>query len=221
METTESLLEALIGRRPVLAPLRDEIRTAFELLRGCYRSGGKVLICGNGGSAADSDHIAGELLKGFRLKRPLPAKLRAKLVAREPELGAIQAERLQGGLPAIALSAHAALLTAFANDVDPDLVFAQQVNAFARAGDVLIAISTSGNSRSVVHAAVTAGALTVKVIGLTGREGGRLAALCDVAIRAPEIETSLVQELHLPIYHTLCAMIELEFYGSADRPQAG
>ena len=221
METTDSLLEALIHRRPMLAPLRGEMRSAFELLRGCYRGGGKVLICGNGGSAADSDHIAGELLKGFRLKRPLPMDLRAKLIAREPELGALQAERLQGALPAIALSAHTAFLTAFANDVDPDLVFAQQVNAFGRADDVLIAISTSGNSRSVVHAAVTAGALGLPVIGLTGREGGRLALLCDVAIRAPESETLLVQELHLPIYHTLCAMIELEFFGGAKDPKAG
>ncbi len=213
METTESLFEALFARRAELAPLRGEIRAAFELLRTCYRDGGKVLICGNGGSAADSDHIAGELLKGFRLKRPLPANLRAKLVAREPTLGAVQAERLQGGLPAIALSAHAALLTAFANDVDPELVFAQQVNAFGRSGDLLIAITTSGNSRSVLHAAVTAGALGLSVIGLTGRDGGRLPPLCDVVIRVPESETSLVQELHLPIYHTLCAMVELELFG--------
>lgn len=212
-ETTTSLFEGLFVRRPMLADLREEVWSAFELLKGCFTGGGKLLVCGNGGSAADSDHIAGELLKGFRLKRPLAEARRSMLVARDPQLGALQADRLQEGLPAIALTAHSALITAFSNDVDPDLVFSQQIVAFGRAGDVLIAISTSGNSRSVVHAAVTAGALGLPVIGLTGKGGGRLAPLCDIALRAPETETSLIQELHLPIYHTLCAMVEQELFG--------
>ncbi len=212
METSDAIFEELFRRRASLEECRADIRSAYLLLRDCFAEGGKVLLCGNGGSAADCDHIVGELMKGFRLKRRLGADLRSKLQAEEDGVGLALAERLQGALPAIALSAHAALLSAFANDVDPSLVFAQQVVGYGRKGDLLIGISTSGNAVNVLAAVATAKALGLATLALTGRSGGRLSGACDVAIRAPESDTSLVQELHLPIYHTLCAMVEADFF---------
>ena len=205
-------LDELISRYPVLAPMKADIRTAYETLKECYERGGKLLIAGNGGSAADSDHIVGELMKGFVKRRPVSAELAEALKQADPERGAELAKKLQGGLPAIALTNHAALSSAFANDVDGMLSYAQQVNGYGKAGDVFLGISTSGNAENVMYAAVTAKAKGMKVIGLTGKTGGKLAKIADVAIIVPEQETYKIQELHLPIYHALCLMLEDRFY---------
>lgn len=206
------MIEELIGRYPVLEPVRGEIEKAFELLETCFANGGKLLIAGNGGSAADAEHIVGELMKGFVKRRPVPEEFGTALRAVDENRGAKLAEKLQGGLPAIALTGHEALSTAFANDVDGMLSFAQQVNGYGRPGDVFLGISTSGNSENVLYAAVTAKAKGMKVIGLLGRDGGKLAKISDAAIVVPERETYKIQELHLPIYHALCLMLEDRFY---------
>jgi D-sedoheptulose 7-phosphate isomerase len=198
-------LKELIKRLPELAPCTASIVEAFAAMRACFRAGGKVLLCGNGGSAADADHWSAELLKGFRRERPLTAKARKGLpreVARD----------LQGALPAIPLSSFPAFASAFANDVSPELTLAQLVSALGRQGDVLVALSTSGNSRNVCLAAQTARARGMSTIALTGRGGGRLAKLADIAIRVPARDTHLVQELHLPVYHTLSLMLEDAFF---------
>ncbi|HEX2975513.1 MAG TPA: SIS domain-containing protein [Bacteroidales bacterium] len=170
-----------------------------------------MLVCGNGGSSSDSQHIAGELMKGFEHKRPLDIKMREKLIKLSGR-GAHLAEKLQQGLPVISLSAHDSLITAVANDTDPDLIFAQQVVAYGKPEDVLLAISTSGNSANVIDAVLMAKALDMKVIGMTGKSGGNIAALCDIVIRVPESRTSFVQELHFPVYHAICMMIENHFF---------
>lgn len=200
-------LAALLARRPELAPIEADLRAAHDLLLGCYRGGGTLLLCGNGGSAADSDHWAGELLKGFESRRPLPAGERAGL---DERLGGL----LQRGLPAIPLTGFPALRTAVANDMDPQLEFAQLVQAFGRPGWVLVAISTSGNAGNVCAAAQVARARGMRVLGLTGAGGGRLAGLCDCCLRVPSTRTCEVQELHLPIYHTLCLMLEDALFGA-------
>lgn len=208
------VLEKLLKGRPALNPCAADIEAAFHLISESFKSGGKLLLCGNGGSAADCEHIAGELMKGFLLKRPLPEARRRAFHALG-EQGAFLGEKLQGALPCIPLTGCAALSTAFANDVDPLLVFAQQVYGYGRPGDVLMALSTSGNADNVRAAVYTAKALGLKTIGLTGEDGGALYKLCDVTIRVPESETYLVQELHLPVYHGLCAMLEDAFFGAA------
>lgn len=195
----EMYYNRLIKKHPQLINL--PIEDAFTMLKQVYSRGGKTLICGNGGSAADAEHIVGELMKGFLLPRK----------ANNPALAHI--EGLQGALPAIALTGHTALSTAFANDVNPNLVFAQQVYGYGRPGDALICISTSGNAENVIMAAKTAKALGVNVIGMTGATGGKLAEYCDVLLNVPETKTADVQELHLPLYHCLCAMLEEEFFG--------
>jgi len=195
----------LIDRFPALAGCAEDIERAFVLLRDCYGGGGKVLVCGNGGSAADAEHWAGELLKGFVKKRPLPPEERGKL---SPKL----AEKLQGALPTIPLTGFLSLRTAFANDVDPDLVFAQLVWGLGRPGDALVALSTSGGSVNVCAAVEAASARQMATVALTGQDGGRLGELADVCIRAPERETHLVQEYHVPIYHCLSLMLEDEFF---------
>ncbi len=206
------MLDELMRRYPVLEPVKDSIQAAYKILETCYEDGGKLLIAGNGGSAADSEHIVGELMKGFVKRRPLSEKMKRALVAADPERGAWLAERLQGGLPAIALSGHAALSSAFANDVDGTLSYAQQVNGYGEAKDVFLGISTSGNAENVMYAAVTARARGMKILGLTGKDGGKLAKIADAAIIVPERETYKIQELHLPIYHALCLMLENRFY---------
>jgi D-sedoheptulose 7-phosphate isomerase len=198
-------IEKLMQRRPELATCRRDVEQTFEVMRDCFRSGGKLLLCGNGGSAADAEHWAGELLKGFSRKRPLSHAEQETLSA---ELGL----KLQGALPVIPLTGFVALSTAFANDVDPDLIFAQLVWALGRPGDVLIGISTSGNARNVAAAMETAKARGMSRIGLSGRTGGRLDPLCEVCIKAPADETYLIQEFHLPIYHCLSLMLEDEFF---------
>lgn len=206
------MLNELVMRYPVLGIVRDDVNKAYSLLEACYENGGKLLIAGNGGSAADAEHIVGELMKGFVKRRPLPKELKRALIDTDPLRGSELSEKLQQGLPAIALTNHAALSSAFANDVDGMLSYAQQVNGYGKEGDVFLGISTSGNSENVMYAAVTAKAKGMKVIGLTGRDGGKLAKLADVAIVVPEQETYKIQELHLPIYHALCLMLEDHFY---------
>lgn len=171
------------------------------------------MIAGNGGSAADSEHIAGELMKRFKIPRPVTSEFADKLKAIDPIRGENLAQNLERGLMAIPLVAHEALSTAYINDVDGLGVFAQQLFGFGRPGDVFLGISTSGNSKNVISATVVARALGIKVIGLTGTKGGELAKVADVAIKVPETETYMIQELHLPVYHTLCLMLEDKFFG--------
>lgn len=185
---------------------------AYDLLSKSFREGGKLLVCGNGGSASDSEHIVGELMKGFKSKRILSKEVRQQFVDCFGEDGNFLADNLQGALPAISLTSHHSLATAYANDVNPDMVFAQQVYGYGKAGDILIGLSTSGNSDNVVHAVKTAQVLGMKTIGLTGRSGGKMKDLCEVTLSVPEDETADVQERHLPIYHALCTMLEIAFF---------
>ena len=208
----KALLTELISRYPRLTDTSDQIAGAADCLIKCYQNGNKVLICGNGGSSSDSDHIAGELLKGFEKRRLLSPSIRTSLLSVTAERGAYLAEKLQASLPAISLSAHTGLITAIANDTDADLIYAQQVVGFGSSGDVLIGISTSGNARNVLDAAITARAKGMIVIGMTGETGGKLKSFCDILINVPERRTLFVQELHLPVYHTLCLMIENHFF---------
>lgn len=205
-------LDLLIKRYPVLVSARSEIQNAYEILEHSYSSGGKLLVAGNGGSAADSEHIVGELMKGFKKPRKLDDLQRDKLTQINETLGLVLADNLQGALPAIALDGQPALTTAFMNDCEPLLCFAQQVNGFGNMNDVFLGISTSGNSKNVLYAAVTAKAKGMKVIGLTGANDSKLSELADVCIRVPETETYMVQELHLPVYHCLCLMLEKRFF---------
>ena len=198
----------LVTAYPALAPQRDAIAEAVRVLVSCFRAGGKLLVCGNGGSAADAEHIVGELGKGFRKRRPLPEDVRSRIQAQLPDGGRELAAALQGGLPAINLAAQTSLYTAFANDVEPDYAYAQQVVAYGRPSDVLLGISTSGNARNVAAAVGVARALGLVTVGLTGQGGGRLARIAHHLIAVPETETYKVQELHLPVYHALCAEVE-------------
>lgn len=206
------MLNDLIRRYPVLGSIQEDIENAYKTMVECYENGGKLLIVGNGGSAADSEHIVGELMKGFVKRRPVDDAMRAALSEVDKERGEALAEKLQGGLPAIALTAHTALSTAFANDMDPVMCYAQQVNGYGKPGDVFLGISTSGNAENVMYAAVTAKAKGLKVVALTGKDGGKLAKISDVAMIMPEQETYKIQELHLPVYHVLCLMLEEHFY---------
>ena len=208
-----SHLDILIDRYPELGKCRESITEAYLLLEECYSKGGKLMIAGNGGSAADSEHIAGELMKRFKMPRPVCPEFAEKLKDVDPEIGGALAVRLERALPAIPLVAHEALTTAYINDVDGYSVFAQQLFGYGKEGDVFLGISTSGNSRNVMNAAVTARAMNIKVIGLTGSKGGSLAGISDVVIRVPEDETYMIQELHLPVYHCLCMMLEQRFFG--------
>ena len=207
-------IELLVERYPSLESAKDSIIEAYSLMEESYGRGGKLLICGNGGSAADAEHIAGELMKGFKLPRKVDKAFADKLTAADPGLGAVLAENLQGALPAIALDGHPALTTAYMNDCEPLLCFAQQVNGFGRDGDVLLGISTSGNSQNVLYAAAAARAKGMKVIGLTGERDSRLSAFADVCVKAPSQETYMIQELHLPVYHCWCLMLEDRFFGA-------
>ena len=205
-------IELLIQRYPVLECCKDDISAAFEILCDSYNNKGKLLVCGNGGSAADAEHIVGELMKGFRNSRKCDFITATKFKEIDEEMGAVLAENLQGALAAIALDGHIALSTAYMNDCSPLLCFAQQVNGFGISGDVLLGISTSGNSKNVIYAAVAAKAKGMKVIGLTGKNESKLSMLADVCIRVSETETYMVQELHLPVYHSLCLMLEDYFF---------
>lgn len=206
----KNILDELIEDYPALASCRADIEKAYFILEECYKNGGKLLACGNGGSASDSTHIVGELMKGFKLKRPLSDE--AKKAFSELPGGEYIASGLQGALPAISLTTENALMTAFLNDCDPDLVFAQQVYGLMKKGDVLIALSTSGNSKNVVHAAVTAKALCGKSVAITGERESKLSELCDCTIKLPSRDTAKIQEYTLPVYHALCAMLEAAFF---------
>lgn len=206
-------LDLLAERYPSLEAVRAEIAAAYSIMADCYKNGGKLLIAGNGGSAADAEHIVGELMKGFVLERNVDKAFSERLLSVDPELGGVLAKKLQGALPAIALDGHMSLSTAYMNDCEPLLCFAQQVNGYGVAGDVFLGISTSGNSKNVVYAAAVARAKGMKIIGLTGKKESRLSAFADVCIKAPQSETYMVQELHLPIYHCLCLMLEDNFFG--------
>lgn len=207
-------IDLLIERYPALKSCADDIEKAYRVLEECYEHDGKLLIAGNGGSAADSEHIAGELMKRFKTPRPVPTEFAEKLKTVDPVRGQSLAKNLERGLMAIPLVAHEALSTAYINDVDGLGVFAQQMYGFGRPGDVFLGISTSGNSKNVMSATVVARALELKVIGLTGADGGELAKVADVSIRVPEKETYMIQELHLPVYHCLCLMLEERFFGN-------
>ena len=209
----EKQLEILVNRYPELSGVKKEISEAYQILENCYAHGGKLLVAGNGGSAADAEHIVGELMKGFKLPRKPDTGFAEKLVAENQELGSILAENLQGALPAIALDGHPALSTAYMNDCEPLLCFAQQVNGYGKTGDVFLGISTSGNSKNVLYAATTAHAKGMKVIGLTGAQSSKLEQMSDVCIKVPQTETYMIQELHLPVYHCLCLMLEERFFG--------
>lgn len=206
-------IEILCERYTALESVKKEIAEAYFLLVESYRNGGKLLVAGNGGSAADAEHIVGELMKGFKLPRKPAVDFAEKLVKENEELGTVLAENLQGALPAIALVGHPALSTAYMNDCEPLLCFAQQVNGYGKVGDVFLGISTSGNSKNVLYAATTAHAKGMKVIGLTGAKSSKLEQMSDVCIKVPQIETYMIQEMHLPVYHCLCLMLEEEFFG--------
>ena len=205
-------IDLLVERYPSLESAKNDIVAAYFLLEESYKNGGKLLVAGNGGSAADAEHIVGELMKGFKLPRKPEADFAEKLVEENQELGSVLAENLQGALPAIALDGHPALSTAYMNDCEPLLCFAQQVNGYGKSGDVFLGISTSGNSKNVLYAATTAHAKGMKVIGLTGAKDSKLKDMSDVCIKAPQTETYMIQELHLPIYHCLCLMLEDNFF---------
>ena len=206
------MINELICRYPALKACEKEINDAKNILIKCFENKKKLLLCGNGGSEADCDHIVGELMKGFLCKRPIDEDKKAKMKQNCPALEDETIEKLQGALAAISLPSFSALNTAFCNDVDADLVYAQSLYGLAREGDVLLAISTSGNSKNVVQCAKVAKSLGITVISLTGCDGGVLRQLSDVCIAAPEKETYKVQELHLPIYHALCADVEKYFF---------
>lgn len=205
-------IDLLVERYPSLESAKNDIVAAYLLLEEAYENGGKLLVAGNGGSAADAEHIVGELMKGFKLSRKPETDFAERLVAENQELGSVLAENLQGALPAIALDGHPALSTAYMNDCEPLLCFAQQVNGYGKSGDVFLGISTSGNSKNVLYAATTAHAKGMKVIGLTGAKDSKLKDMSDVCIKAPQTETYMIQELHLPIYHCLCLMLENRFF---------
>lgn len=207
-------IDLLIERYPVLDVCKQDIIDAYLIMEECYENGGKLLVAGNGGSAADSEHIAGELMKRFKIQRPVSKEYAEKLIEIDPERGPSLAKNLEQSLMAIPLVAHEALTTAYINDVDGLGVFAQQLMGFGKEGDVFLGISTSGNSKNVMNATVVARASGLKVIGLTGTTGGQLADVSDVAIKVPETETYMIQELHLPVYHCLCLMLEDRFFGN-------
>lgn len=205
--SADEIFEELFERYPDLTVCRDDIKKAYGLMTACYENGGKIMICGNGGSAADSEHIAGELLKGFNLKRELSDSDKAEFEDKSI------ADNLQYGLPAISLVSQTGLMTAFMNDADAENVFAQQVYAYAsNKNDILMALSTSGNSKNIINAVITARARGIKTVSITGRTGGKLGSLCSVSIKTPSDRTFVIQEYTLPVYHALCAMTEAYFF---------
>lgn len=211
-KNTYAMIDELTARYPELGALKEELIKAVEMSVECYKNGGKILVCGNGGSASDALHIVGELMKSFTLPRRLPESMRSEL-ARVSDNADYVFENLEGALPAISLVCETALQTAYSNDAASDLAFAQQVYGYGREGDVLIGISTSGNSANVVYACDVARALKMKVIALTGETGGKLRDKCDALLNVPERETFKVQERHLPVYHAYCLALENEFFG--------
>lgn len=212
-ERSQRHIDLLIKRYPILKNIEQSIVDAYLIMEKCYENGGKLLIAGNGGSAADSEHMAGELMKRFKIPRPVDKEFAAKLISIDSERGKLLANNLECSLMAIPLVVHEALTTAYINDVDGLGIFAQQLFGFGRKGDVFLGISTSGNSKNILLATVVAKALDIKVIGLTGENGGELAKVADTTVKVPEQETYMIQELHVPIYHCWCLMLEDKFFG--------
>ncbi len=210
-QKVEKILNDLFRNYPVLSTCKNDVKSMYEILKTTYKKGGKILVCGNGGSAADCEHIVGELMKGFKLPRSLVNGDIAPFLQYDEGMGI--AKGLQKCLPAISLVSHTGLMTAFLNDCDPDLVFAQQVYGYMNECDTLIALSTSGNSKNVVNAVITAKAKSGRAVAITGETGGKLFSLCDATIKMPSSDTARIQEYTLPVYHTLCAMLEEEFFG--------
>jgi len=210
------IIDELINRYERLAPLKFRIAGAADALIHSYERGCKLLICGNGGSSADSGHFVGEMMKSFTIKRPLDKSFKERLRNISAERGHLLAEKLQQGLPAISLSAHNDLLTAIINDIDGNLIFAQQVTGYGNPGDVLLGISSSGNSQDVIDAMITARAKGILTIGMTGESGGKMKEFCDILLDVPEKKTHLVQELQLPVYHTICMIVENHFFGNKE-----
>lgn len=211
----DNYLKEMIIRYPELQACTGSVMRAYEILEQVYASGRKVLVAGNGGSCADADHIVGELMKGFCSRRRIPAAFVEKMIKIHPEAGEYLGDKLQGALPTMALHTQAALSTAYLNDVDGRCILAQTLFGYGIAGDCFLAISTSGNSQNIIYAAVVAKAKGMEVIALTGRDGGKLKEIADVSIVVPEEETYKIQELHLPIYHCLCLMLEEFFFGKS------
>ena len=211
-ERTQKFIDEFFGRHADLLPLQETVLQACNMLISAFQNGNKLLLCGNGGSCADCDHIAGEFLKGFLLKRPVNEELKNKMAEQYGETGKDIADKLQQGLPTISLNTHSAAISAFENDVDPELIYAQQVLAYGKPGDVLIGISTSGNAKNVASAVMTANALGLHTIGLTGKDGGKLAQFAEIPLIMPQCETYRIQEDHLAVYHLLCAVVESELF---------
>lgn len=210
-ETTKNILTELLTRYPALQGNEQEIVAVYEILENCFAMGKRLYLCGNGGSAADCEHIAGELLKSFKKCRPLSSDL-VEGLKKQGDRGQVLIESLEGGLPAVSLCGHTAFSTAFQNDRNPMYVFAQQVGVWGQSGDVLLTLSTSGNSKNCIYAATVAKAKNMQVVAMLGGNGGMLKELADASVTVPEKETFKVQELHFPVYHCLCAMLEEEFF---------
>ena len=210
----EKLIDRLRERYPALSGIRNSVSEAAEMIIDCYTRGGKLMICGNGGSSAEADHFTGELMKSFELRRPLDDSFKKRLQDISPKRGRYLAENLEHGLPAISLSSNSSVILAVGNDIDLSLVFAQQVIGYGNENDILIGISTSGNSRNITDACITAKALNLDVIGITGKTGGKMKQYCDVIVKIPETGTALVQEVQLPVIHTICRIVEYHFYSS-------
>lgn len=206
------IIDHLITRYPVLENLKARISEAALAVIACFENKHKLLICGNGGSCSDSEHIAGELVKSFELNRQLDNTLKEKIIKTSESRGSLLAEKLQAGFPAISLNSNTALISAISNDIGAEAVYAQQVIALGNPGDILMAISTSGNSPNIIDAAITAKASGMIIIALTGRSGGKLKQYCDILVNVPEEGCAMVQELHRPVYHTICRLIEDHFF---------
>jgi D-sedoheptulose 7-phosphate isomerase len=207
------ILDELLNRYNNLKHVEASVLMTVEAIIKTFGNGGKVLVCGNGGSCSDADHIVVELMKSFEYHRPPDKSLQKKLIELSPERGKLLSEKLQQGLPAISLTAHNALITAITNDIGGELIFAQQVIALGNQGDLLIGLSTSGNAQNVIDALVVAKAKGLTTIGFTGESGGKMKDWCDILINVPETRTAFVQELHLPVYHAICMMVETEIFG--------
>ncbi len=212
-KSVEKELDLLISRYPALSECRDDIEAAFIDMCDAYDHHKKLLIAGNGGSAADSEHIAGELMKRFKITRPIDQEFADKLMKIDPERGERQAKNLEKPLRAVPLTSHISITTAYMNDADATGVFAQQMLGFGDEGDVFLAISTSRNSENIISACVVAKAMGIRIIGLTGEKESKLSKCADICIRVPETETFKIQELHLPVYHALCLMLESNYFG--------
>jgi len=213
MKKTDIHLDTLCRRYPSLAGLKDSIAEASEMIIRCYSGGGKLLVCGNGGSSADAEHFSAELMKSFEKERPLDQSLKDRLCEISPSRGRFLGGKLNHALPAIPLPSNTALSTAICNDTGSSVVFAQQVIGYGNEGDILVGLSTSGNSVNVIDACITARALNMNVIGFTGKTGGKMKQYCDILISVPETRTAWVQELCLPALHTVCLIVEDYFYG--------